>query len=202
MDRLRNTVDPCHHRRRMTPVRDLKGSRRELAIVFSEGEKTAHEAAKLLGRPTGSIFGVLQRMYGDGLLIADTDPDPPTRGTQYRLSEEGHDLLRETLPEESPGVGRLEADRRVLLVLRRGGLRKPAKVLASSTSAGLIEWGAELPGSGWLLTTIEDPDGHRLDALVAAFEKADCDCHLVGVGSLHTGTALRNRAASLIGSRG
>jgi DNA-binding PadR family transcriptional regulator len=181
----------------MTPARDLKGSRRDLAIVFSEGQRTAHEAAKQLGRPTGSIFGVLQRMHAEGILAADSDPGPPTRGTQYALSAMGQDLLRAALPDESDAIGRIEPGQRMLVVRRLGRLTEASEVLAGAKGNGLVDWGSELP-DGWLLTLVENADRHRLDVFVTALERARCECRELTVDTLYTGTRLRDRARSLI----
>src|SRR4051812_28493782 len=99
----------------MTSRRDLRGSRRELAMVFADGPKTAHEASKQLGKPTGSIFGVLKRMHADGLLVGDTDE--PTRGTQYTLADSGRELLRDAASHEH-ALGVLADGQQLLLVDR------------------------------------------------------------------------------------
>ena len=176
--------------------RDLRGSRRELALVFGDSWKTAHEAASALGRPTGSIFGVLRRMHADGLLISDSDPDPPTRGTQYRLSDNATEMLANVLSEES-GVGVLERGQRVLLVQRTKGLRRPAKVMSDSRAAGLVVWGAELP-EGWLLVMSDDVDPFRAQRLVADLERVGCVCRQAPVDAILPGQSLRERAEQLI----
>ncbi len=179
----------------MAYVRDLKGSRRDLAVVLSDDWRTAHEAAEAMGRPTGSIFGVLRRMHADALLKADTDPEPPTRGTQYRLSDVGQEALRQALAEEGQ-VGQLTEGRRVLFIELRKNLASAAKVLGDRMNAGLIDWGAELP-TGWLLTLVEGADPHRVRLLRTALEQAGCRCRDIHIDALVTGSLLRKRAERL-----
>jgi hypothetical protein len=135
-------------------------------------------------------------MHSDGLLISDSDPDPPTRGTQYRLSDNATEMLADVLSEES-GVGILEPGQRVLLVQRTKGLRRPAKVLSESHAAGLIAWGAELP-DGWLLVVSEDVDPFRVQNLLAALERVGCKCRQSPVDAILAGQPLRKRAEQLI----
>jgi DNA-binding PadR family transcriptional regulator len=179
----------------MAHVRDLRGSRRDLALVFAEGQKTAHEAAKAMGRPTGSIYGVVRRMHADGLLVADSDPDPPTRGTQYRLSPEASDVLRDSLGERA-GVGQLLRGQRLLIVERKQDRVRAASVLATSASAGIIAWGAEL-SSGWLIVIDADVDPFRIQRLCMAFERAGCRCREGPVDAVLAGSLLRERATTL-----
>jgi hypothetical protein len=179
----------------MAQVRDLRGSRRDLAIVFGDGWKTAHEAAEAVGRPTGSIFGVLRRMHAEGLLISDADPDPPTRGTQYRLSDDTSEALSEALLEES-GVGQLIEGQRLLVVERKKSRLAAIEVLTESVSAGLIVWGAELP-SGWLLAMDLDADSFRVQTLAVAFERAGCRCYEAPVDAIVPGSLLRKRATTV-----
>jgi DNA-binding PadR family transcriptional regulator len=181
----------------MAASRDLKGSRRDLALVFSGEPKTAYEAAKELGRPTGSIFGVLRRMHTDGLLLADTDPDPPTRGTLYRLAESGARLLEETLQPRDE-LGHVHDGQRLLHVEYDRDLTAASRVLVESVSAGVIAWGAELP-AGWLLAMVPDADAFRVRRLVGAFEQAGCRCVSLPVDAVVDGARLRARAATLVG---
>lgn len=178
-------------------ARDLRGSRRDLALVFSRGKRTAHEAAKELGRPTGSIFGVIRRMHAEGLLIADSDPDPPTRGTSYHLAEDALALLDQNLAPTDE-VGRLGEGQRVVFVERKKNLATASEVLAARVSTGLISWGAELPG-GWLLVMVADADPFQVSRLVAAFERAGCRCRDAPVDALASGPQLRQRAATRLG---
>lgn len=150
----------------------------------------------MMGKPTGSIFGVLRRMHGEGLLRADTDPDPPTRGTQYRLTDVGMEALREALADEGY-VGQLSEGRRLLIVERRKGLLAASGVLGGKVGAGLIEWAAELPG-GWLLVLVDGADPHRVHRLQGELEQAGCRCRDFQVDALVTGVMLRQRASSLL----
>jgi hypothetical protein len=181
----------------MARTSDFRGSRRELATVLGDGWMTAHEAAVALGRPTGSIFGVLRRMHGDGLLVADSDPDPPTRGTQYRLSDEAKEALSDSM-NETGGVGQLAKNQRVLVVERKKSRLAATKVLTEGESAGLILWGAELP-NGWLLVIDPDADVFRVQVLSAAFERTGCRCYEARVDDVHSGPMLRRRAGTIAG---
>jgi DNA-binding PadR family transcriptional regulator len=179
----------------MAQARDLKGSRRDIAVALSDDWRTANEVAKMLGKQTGSIFGVLRRMHADGLLTADSDPDPPTRGTQYRLTALGLEALREALADAGY-VGQLAEGGRLLFVERRKGLLPASEVLASKVGAGLVEWAAELP-SGWLLALVDGADAHRVHLLQGELEQAGCRWHDLHVDALVTGAMLRQRAESL-----
>ena len=174
---------------------ELRGSRRDLALVFSEGWKTANEAGREMGRPTGSIFGVLRRMHADGLLEADSEE--PTRGTQYRLTDHGRNLLREA-PDSEGVVGRLAVGQRMLLVERRKSLGASSEVLAGTASAALIAWGAELP-NGWLLALVPGVDPHQVRKLQRAFEGAGCRCVEAPIDAVVPGRLLRERAAQWAG---
>jgi len=179
----------------MPSLRSLKGSRRDLAIAIGESEKTAREVARSLGRSTGSIFGVLRRMHEDGLLAADTDPDPPTRGTSYRLTPIGAELLAEALSNES-GVGQLVQGQRLLTVRRGDDLLGPSEVLTQSKSVGMIAWAAEMP-NGWLLVMSGEVDSFRAMSLRAAFEKTGCHCYEDRIDAVIGGTLQRERAETI-----
>jgi hypothetical protein len=178
----------------MAAARQLKGSRRELAAVFGEDWKTAHEVGVALGRPTGSIFGVLSRMHRDGLLISDCEPEPPTRGTQYHLSPHAIELLGAE-PYDEEGVGQLKRGQRLLVVEHRKGRRRASRILAEGSSAGVIAWGAETP-SGWLLVMASDVDPFRVQELSSDFEAAGCRCVEAPVDAVVAGSLLRGRAQS------
>lgn len=180
----------------MSQLRDLRGSRRDLAIAFADGEKTAHEVARALGRSTGSIFGVLRRMHADGLLTTDSDPDPPTRGTQYQLTSLARELLAHALSLES-GVGQLAQGQRLLIVQRMEDRLRPSEVFTKSSNAGIIAWAAEMP-NGWLLVVGADVESFRAKALCAAFEKAGCRCYEDCVDAVVAGSLQRARAETLV----
>lgn len=173
---------------------ELNGSRRDIALALRDDWKTPHEVARDLGRPTGSLFGVLRRMHGDGLLKADSDPDPPTRGTQYRLSARGEAALDATLAIDA-NVGSLTENLRLVIVARKK-LKPAAQVLASPVSAGVIAWAAELP-DGWLLALEPGVDNYRVQTLLSAFEDARCRCWETSIQSLVNGQLLRSRAEAL-----
>lgn len=182
----------------MAEVRELKGTRREVAIVLNGvGWITANEIAKALGRPTGAVFGVIRRMHDDGLLRADSDP--PTRGTQYRLSDEGVDALNATLAlTEDAGIGALAEGMRLLFVTHGTDLRGPTEVLNSEAAAGLLAWGAELP-DGWILALVEEADRHRVRTLRVRLQAVGCKCRELSVDTVGSGALLRRRAGLQLG---
>lgn len=136
-------------------------------------------------------------MHSDGLLIADSDPDPPTRGTQYRLSDDAKEALSDSL-NETGGVGILAKNQRILVIERKKSRVAATKVLTESESAGLILWGAELP-NGWLLVIDPDADVFRVQVLSAAFERTGCRCYEARVDDVLSGAMLRRRAGTIAG---
>jgi DNA-binding PadR family transcriptional regulator len=181
----------------MASIRDLRGSRLDVAVVLTDRERTAHEIAKALGKPTGAIFGVVRRMHSDGILDADSDPDPPTRGTQYSLSESGAAALGDALAEEK-SAGQISEGQRLIMVERRKGLKRPNEVVGGSDARGLIEWGLEFP-DGWLLVLVEGADPYRIRKLQREFEDAGCRCHDATVDAVLSAALLRRRARDIAG---
>lgn len=166
--------------------------------MFLDGPRTAHEAGKALGKPTGSIFGVLRRMHAEGLLIAD---EPPTRGTQYRLSDEARIALLEQA-EDDGDIGVLAAGQRLLFVERPARRASALEVLAAESLTAPVAWVAETDG-GWLLALTPDlEDAYPVDRLALAFERADVAVTEMYVAGLRNGRALRNRAAWLLEEQG
>lgn len=179
----------------MPSPRDFRGSRRELVLAFSDGSKTAHEAGRALGRPTGSIFGVLKRMHAEGLLVADTDP--PSRGTRYELAPGVREALRDAEAEAS-AVGTLERGQRLLLVDHPSDPIAAQRALSRESLAGSVAWAAEV-GGGWLLALApEVSSSYPLQRLEAALSQAGAACRQVHVTDLLDGDELRDRACWLL----
>jgi|GEM_PF-3322724 len=174
----------------MAPVtaRDFRGSRLEIGLVFSEGERSLYEAAKALGRSSGSIQGLVRRMVADGQLTADSDP--PTRGTLYKI----HPDAREALAEAAEGLrspGSLVKHQRLLTVW--GGSRLAAmRILDSTAVSGAVGWVARTNSADELLIAM-NPDANdlRVDKLVAAFETAGFDYREGLVASIMSARELR-----------
>lgn len=185
-------------------MRDLKGSRRELALVFADGRwRTANEAARAMGRPTGSIFGVLRRMHQDGLLEPDTDEEVPRRGTQYRLTAQGQAALVAALAEEQP-PGRVAVGT-WLVIVEHGEAHKPVtsfnSVLENPSVAGEVAWGVSLAW-GWILALVEGAAEWHATRLARAFEEHGFRCRYASPTTLTTGAQLRTQAATLLESVG
>jgi hypothetical protein len=155
----------------MAPVtaRNFRGPRLELGLAFSDGERTLYEAAKALGRSSGSIQGLVRRMVADGLLAADSDP--PTRGTLYEIHPDARDALLEAA-EGLQAPGSLAEHQRLLSVW--GGSRLEAvRILASTTLSGAVGWVARTNSADELLVAMNpEASDLQIDKLVAAFEAA------------------------------
>lgn len=139
-------------------------------------------------------------MHSDGLLISDCDPDPPTRGTQYHLTDLATELLGAE-PYDEDGVGHLRRGQRLLIVERREGRRRATQVLTEGSSAGIIAWGAETP-SGWVLAIAGNVDPFRVQDLSTDFEDAGCRCQEGSIDAVVPGSLLRERAKKLMERKG
>lgn len=186
----------------MSVVRDVKGTRRELLLVLSDGrQRTARELARERGVQTGSIFGTLRRMHADGWVRADSDPDPPTRGTQYWITPMGRALLEAALAEDEP-VGQLERDQEVLIVEQKGGRTMDFEnVLSDVKVSGRIAWAATL-GWGWLLVFEPGVAEFQVTRLTVALERVGFRCRHAQPRTLLSGSALREQAETLMTSTG
>jgi hypothetical protein len=179
----------------MFSARDFRGSRRDLALVFSEKPRTIYEAAKALGRPTGSIYRLVQRMADANLLLADSDP--PVRGTMYRLNPEA----RAALDEAAAGAhatGLLMQGQKLLVV--RGGPGRLAlqQLLLRPTVAGALAWAATVDGGGMLLALAPDAASLQRDKLAVALEQADFKYREIDVGEIFAAGDVRARAQALL----
>ena len=174
---------------------DFKGRRLGLANVFRDWS-TAKEAAAELGVETGSVFGLIKRMHAEGILAADSDPEEPTRGAQYRLTHEARialEKLDEALGgEEEPG--HLLDDQR-LLIARGETLTDIEEVLADPALTSAIAWASWL-GSSWLIAMRPDSDGYAWRKLASALERAGYLCERGRIDELQTGRRLRRQFAS------
>lgn len=137
----------------MNRPRALSGSRRAVAQILYEGTKTASEIADALGRPTGSLFGVITRMVADGVLIANTGE--PTRGTRYALAPEVRELLLRDERPPPPEPGMLRDRLRLLFVDAPKHMAEAQRLLSTGPTADRIAWIAST-GSGWLVAFDSD----------------------------------------------
>jgi DNA-binding MarR family transcriptional regulator len=163
---------------------------------------TAKELARARGVQTGSIFGTLRRMHADRWVEADSDPDPPTRGTQYRITSLGRTLLEAALAEEQP-PGQLELDQDVVIVEqgKRGRRIDFERIVHDVKLSGRIAWAATL-GWGWLLVFEAGVNELDVTRLVVALEGAGFRCRVAQPRSLLSGAALREQAEAYVGTAG
>jgi len=146
--------------------RDFDGSRLEVGLSVLDQPRTQYEIAKLQGKPSGSVHGLLRRMVADRQLKADTDP--PTRGTLYEV----HPDARKALVEAAEGFqrpGSLEEHQRLLSVWGGPGRMEAMRLLSSSTLAGAISWVARTNSADEQLVAMNPgADDGLVDALVLA----------------------------------
>lgn len=181
----------------MATVEDFRGgSRRDVALVFSESSKTLYEAAKALGRPTGSIANLVKRMHSEGLLTAD--PDPPVRGTLYRLDPTAHAALEAALTQGQP-TGRLQEHQRFLLVEGVSDALLLHRILARPALSAPVEWAAEIDGSGRRLLAMEpNASSLQVEKLLVALTQAGLRCEQRRVGELLGSEELRRKSVALV----
>ena len=149
---------------------EIAGSRLEIALSVLDEARTQYEIAKLQGKPSGSIHGVLRRMVEDRELKA-TD-DPPTRGTLYEV----HPDARQAVVEAAEGFqrpGTLAEHQRLIAVRAGPGRMKAMQILSSTTLAGAISWVARTNSADDHLVAMNPAaDASLVDALVLALSEA------------------------------
>lgn len=130
-----------------------------------------------MGTETGSVFGLIKRMHGEDILEADSDPEPPTRGTQYRLRPEARIALDEALAQigaKRQEPGRLERDQR--LIIARGAAQLDLEKALSNSSISIdVAWIAWI-GSSWLMALNPDAEPQMLRRLASILEGAGFAC--------------------------
>jgi hypothetical protein len=174
---------------------DFKGRRLPLANTFRDW-RTPNEAASDLGTETGSVFGLIKRMHGERILESDSDPDPPTRGTQYRLTPSARIALEEV---DKGAAGEAEMGRLVegqrLLIAHGDALVGIEEILADPRLSSAIAWASWL-GGGWLIAMQPDSDGHAWRKLATVLERAGYSCQRGRMDELQTARQLRRQSAS------
>lgn len=176
----------------LTP-QDFRGSRRPLAQLLMGGSKTASELAQAQGKPTGSVFGVITRMVGDGILVADTES--PTRGTRYSLSAPAREVLRAMeRPPPEPGV--IGVGQQLLLIEPPARVTEVQEVLARDWISGLVVWAVEI-GGGWLLA-LDAESTYPMQRLRMALEAVGAVSQDLSARSVLSGKELRDRAEWLL----
>ncbi len=154
---------------------------------------TASELAQALGKPTGSVFGVITRMVGDGILTADTES--PARGTRYSLSVAARQVLRAMdRPPAAPGT--IGAGQQLLLIEQPGRITEVQEILAQDWIAGLVVWAVEI-GGGWLLA-LDAESTYPTQRLRMALESVGAASRELSARSVLSGQELRDRAGWLL----
>ena len=175
---------------------DFNGRRLHLANSFREW-RTAHEAAEDLGTETGSVYGLIKRMHGEGILEADSDPDPPTRGTQYRLKPEALIALDNALAQigaKRQEPGRLEQDQR--LIIARGGAQLDLERTLADPSLSLeVAWVAWV-GASWIVALDPDAEPQLLRRLIGSLESGGFECERSRVDELTDASRFRAQSRS------
>jgi DNA-binding MarR family transcriptional regulator len=165
-------------------------------LVLGYAQLTQYEVAKGLGKPSGSIHGLLRRMVADGLVL--TDSDPPTRGTLYELNPEARQALEEAAEGiQTPGL--LERHQRLLTVRGGRGRREVMRLLDSIDLSGAVGWVAQTNAADELLIAMNpEADENQVNTLVVAFEDAGFECREGLVASIMSARELReqNRTVS------
>jgi hypothetical protein len=180
----------------MTATRSLRGTRRALALAFSDGPRTMNEAARALGKPAGAVYGIVQRMLVEGLLVADSDP--PTRGTLYELAAAAQPLLDATDEQEQP-IGSLSEGQRLLRVEGDLATVKVQRLFAQRALFGSVAWVAEIDGGhGLLLAMLADTNRSDVQRLAVAFNEAGLRSSHSRISELFGSKELRAEAVSAL----
>lgn len=172
-------------------ARDFQGPRLALALVLVGVRLTQYEVAKALGKPSGSIHGLLRRMVAAELVLADSDP--PTRGTLYELNPEAQPALEEAAEGvQTPGL--LARHQRLLSVRGAPGRAEAMRLLDSMALSGAVGWVAETNAADELLIAMNQAaDDIQVDTLVLAFEDAGFECREGLVARVMSARELRER---------
>jgi hypothetical protein len=134
-------------------------------------------------------------MHAERTLRADSDPEPPTRGTQYKLTEDAALALGEALagePDQGQLAGQLADGQRVLVVSGKG-LAGVQKILANPALSADVAWGAWV-GASWLLAMSPSSGFFALEKLTVELECAGYECQRGQVDGLQVGAQLRENA--------
>jgi hypothetical protein len=177
-------------------AKEYRGSRLSIALAVLEEGRTLYEIAKLQGKSSGAVHGVVHRMVADALLEADSDP--PTRGTLYQVPE----VARETVlaaAEGSQAPGSLGQHQR-LLTLRGGpGRVRAMELLGSSALAGAVRWVARINSADELLVAMNpEAEDELVDSLVVALVNDGFECREGLVAQIMSGRELREHSRKVL----
>ena len=177
-------------------AKDYRGSRLAIALTVLEMWRSLYEIAKLQGKSSGAVHGVVHRMVADGLLEADSDP--PTRGTLYRVPPEAREALLEAA-EGSQQPGSLKQHQRLLNVRGGPGRIKAMTTLSSSALAGAVSWVARVNSADELLVAMNpDAEDELVDSLVIALLDAGFKCREGLVAQIMSGRELREHNGKVL----
>jgi DNA-binding PadR family transcriptional regulator len=169
---------------------EFTGSRLEVGLSVLDQPRTQYEIAKLQGKQSGSVHGLLRRMVKDGLLKPDSDP--PTRGTLYEV----HPEAREALLEAAQGFqepGTLTEHQRLLSVWGGPGRAKAMDLLSASALSGAVSWVARTNSADEMLVAMNPSgDDSVIDALVLALMEAGFDVREGLVAQIQSGREMRD----------
>lgn len=112
-------------------------------------------------------------MHQDGLLVSDSESGQPTRGTQYKLSPDGHEAMHAGLTSGS-SAGELRPKTEIVVV-RCKRLAPAVRILERPSNTALVEWGTTT-SDGVLLALHADAEDLRVHAMIAALEEAGARC--------------------------
>jgi hypothetical protein len=171
------------------------GTRLQIARLLAEDHLTLYEIARAVGKPTGSVSGLVHRMTEEGWLRAD--PDPPIRGSQFSLREEHLERLERELDAVDPEPGVLAAQQQVVLADAHDR-RAYYEIMARPAIAGIVAWTADFDGTGTRLIVLrEGTDELDLDRLIVAFQDAEISVRAGRLGEPQGGATARAFGASV-----
>ncbi len=153
-----------------------------------------NEAARMLGKSTGSVYGTAHRMLAEGLLVADSDE--PTRGTQYELTEEGRRLLEDPAGTALP-AGAVSEGQRFVYVDGILDQVKVQRLLTHRSLLGVLAWAAELDG-GLLLMMRPETERNAVQRVATAFNAAGLRSAHRRIGEFIEPRDLRSEAMSAL----
>jgi hypothetical protein len=150
---------------------DFKETRLEIGLSVLDEERTLYEIAKLQGKPSGSVRGVVRRMVDDEELIPSENP--PVQGTTYRVHPDAREALVRAA-EGSQKPGSLVKHQRLLTVSGGPGRMEAMATLSSTTLAGAVSWVARINSADEQLVAMNpDADDALVDSLVLALIEKD-----------------------------
>jgi hypothetical protein len=175
---------------------DFKGSRLEIGLATLDEPRTQYEIAKLQGKSSGCVHGVIRRMVQDKLLQPDSSP--PSRGTLYEVHPDARDALL-TAAEGFQQPGTLAPHQRLLSVRGGPGRLEAMELLSSAALAGAVSWIARTNSADDLLVAMNpEGDDGLIDSLVVAFERAGFEAREGLVAQIMSAREMRDHTKKAI----